>query len=340
MFCPIVNCGGFADKTKNEDGFNICNNGHKFCISCGELWHKNGKCPKIEELDKLFEQFSKRLNLKNCPSCNITTLKREGCNHITCTYCRKEWCWLCGEIFNSTEEHYNNPRKKCFQKMTNGVETITCPKCREASDNFITFEKCGHLICNICFENYIGEQNKLKDKVKCLVDDCNNISYFDNNFYIRFIKNGNNDFLKNKFKKYIFIHELDKYSIKNEIEFRKDNYRDIYLEILIKLYELISDCFYCLNNCPGYEILEIIGIIFAVFFIIVYIIIFPVFFQIIIRKSYYEQKEVFKYYGKYLYIIIFIAEELLSIVYFFLFALAHYIYSIIFWLWILFDSCC
>ena len=42
MFCPIVNCDGFATKNNNEN-YNICTKGHKFCIKCGELWHEEGK---------------------------------------------------------------------------------------------------------------------------------------------------------------------------------------------------------------------------------------------------------------------------------------------------------
>ena len=41
--------------------------GHKFCIKCGELWHKDGKCKEEENVDKLFNKFRKKYNLKNCP---------------------------------------------------------------------------------------------------------------------------------------------------------------------------------------------------------------------------------------------------------------------------------
>ena len=33
MFCPIVNCDGFAKKNNNKE-YNICTMGHKFCIKC------------------------------------------------------------------------------------------------------------------------------------------------------------------------------------------------------------------------------------------------------------------------------------------------------------------
>ena len=340
MFCPIVNCEGYSDKNNNKEGFNICNKGHKFCICCGELWHENGKCPKTEEVDKLFEQYSKRLNLKKCPSCKITTLKREGCNHITCTYCKKEWCWLCGEIFTSTEEHYNNPRKKCYKKMMNEIETIICPICEQFSDSFVTFTKCGHLICNICFENFIIEDNNLKNDLKCFINDCNEISRFDNNFYIQFIKNGNNDYLKKKYKKFIFLNEFAYNSTKYELKLR--NYEKDYLELFFDFFEIIANFvqFIIPTRCPGYCVLEIIGIIFSYTFVFVYILVVPFFLHIGIRKTYYSTFESFKSYNKLIYIIIIIAEELFSLIYFFFLAFAHYIYTIALLIYFLIDEFC
>ena len=60
MFCPIANCEGFAKKNNNQE-YNICTMGHKFCIKCGELWHEDGKCKDEENVVKLFEDFIKRI---------------------------------------------------------------------------------------------------------------------------------------------------------------------------------------------------------------------------------------------------------------------------------------
>ena len=89
MFCPIVNCDGFAKKNDKRD-YNICNMGHKFCNKCGELWHQNGKCEEEEKVDNLFQEFYKKYKLKNCPYCHIVVIKKGGCNHMKCQYCGKD----------------------------------------------------------------------------------------------------------------------------------------------------------------------------------------------------------------------------------------------------------
>ena len=100
IFCPITDCDGYGKKS--SDSFRcICNHGHTFCYRCGEFWHEDGNCPEDRAVDELFEDFVNKLNMKRCPSCRFYIIKKDGCNHITCTYCKKEWCYICGELLNS-----------------------------------------------------------------------------------------------------------------------------------------------------------------------------------------------------------------------------------------------
>ena len=203
MFCPITDCQGYANKN-NGQKYNICNLGHEFCSKCGESWHKDEKCPEEEKVDKLFQQYIKKLNLKKCPKCQIVTLKKGGCNHITCLYCKKNWCWLCQELFESTDEHYGNINNNCYNRMMdNLIENDVCSHCENIVNSFRRF-KCGHLICNDCFENYLLENNVLEFKqcsikIKCMIEECNEITNFN---WINFLKEINN---KKIIKKYQFL---------------------------------------------------------------------------------------------------------------------------------------
>jgi hypothetical protein len=203
MFCPIVNCDGFAKKNNNKE-YNICTMGHKFCIKCGELWHDDGKCKEEEKIDKLFQEFSKKYDLKNCPYCHIVTNKNGGCNHMKCHYCGKDWCWICQEIFVSTEEHYGNRNSKCFSRMYENHEVRICSKCEnEIVGNFKAF-RCEHIFCNKCFIEYLLKNCTMiiypEKIVNCGISGCNGIKVFYGPTFFQFIKETNNEELIKKYQ--------------------------------------------------------------------------------------------------------------------------------------------
>lgn len=51
-------------------------------------------------------------NTKECPNCHAHIEKNRGCNHMTCSHCKYEFCWICGvKYFNG---HFNR-YSKCKQ---------------------------------------------------------------------------------------------------------------------------------------------------------------------------------------------------------------------------------
>jgi hypothetical protein len=88
-----------------------CLNGHKFCFKC--LKDPHGVSPCKNRLDDSLVEFSKNHFFKKCPKCSIITEKIEGCNHITCSKCSYQWCWLCNGEYNP--EHFNEGKCKGYQ---------------------------------------------------------------------------------------------------------------------------------------------------------------------------------------------------------------------------------
>ena len=333
MFCPIVNCDGFAKKNNNEN-YNICTKGHKFCIKCGESWHEEGKCKEEENVDKLFDEYYQKYDLKNCPYCHIVTFKNGGCNHMECKYCGKHWCWLCQEIFISKEEHYGNENSPCFNMMMNNDnELIICSKCENeigGNDIFRTFE-CDHIICKNCYKEYLLERSAMIlfpiKLLNCIIPGCNGIVLVRYIWFIEFIEGINNERLIKKYRTSIlFLEYLINPFFQREYE--------KYLELLYEFYKLISKIFDCFRK---YDLLycffQIVGYIFGLIFLPIYIIIIPIFIHFAIKDLYYfkllpEIKE--KYKSKLIFVTIVLGEEILSLVFLFPLIAWHYIYLFFF----------
>ena len=331
MFCPIVNCNGFAKKN-NEKENNICNMGHKFCSKCGELWHNNGKCKEAEKVDILFKQFHKKYHLKNCPYCGIETFKKGGCNHMKCQYCNQDWCWLCKEILNSIEGHYGNMNNQCYNRMMENNNLEICSKCEnEINVNSTKTFNCGHIICKYCFIKYLLESNIMilypQKIINCIILGCKGIKLIKGNDFIQFINETNNKKLLKKYQNIILFYEylLCPYFI-NEY----GNYINIYGDFIDFITKKID---FSEINRTVYTILEIIGCIFGLLFFLIYLIIFPIFPLYAIKKLFYckflpEIEE--KFNNKVILFSVLLGEEILSLVFIFSLIIIHYIYTILF----------
>mmetsp|Transcript_32887 Transcript_32887/g.47510 ORF Transcript_32887/g.47510 Transcript_32887/m.47510 type:complete len:1304 (-) Transcript_32887:148-4059(-) len=90
----------------------VCNNGHGFCISCSLQSHSPCTCSQMQQWLQQVNEETKSVgsetsgddlanalwvaaNTKRCPRCNTPIEKDEGCNHMSCRKCRKEFCWIC-----------------------------------------------------------------------------------------------------------------------------------------------------------------------------------------------------------------------------------------------------
>ena len=115
QLCPFPDCESYAKKEDNK--FVKCiHNGHKFCFNCLKDWHNNEEC-KIDT-DKSFEKWKDSYKVKRCPNCKYFIEKSEGCNHMTCSNCKYEFCWFCMQKYEIGHYDLNG---KCI-----GLQTCDC----------------------------------------------------------------------------------------------------------------------------------------------------------------------------------------------------------------------
>jgi hypothetical protein len=66
-------------------------------------------------------------NTKPCPSCNTRIEKDGGCNHMSCTKCNFQFCWICGHEW----ETHNGEGYDCNTRV-NFDTKYNLEKCPEA----------------------------------------------------------------------------------------------------------------------------------------------------------------------------------------------------------------
>lgn len=98
-WCPAPNCGRFVEK-KTRNPHVVCECGFHMCFGCGEAWHSGESCAKNYE--RLYSKWASHKKIQRCPHCKIRIEKNEGCNHMTCSFCHYQWCWICGGRYSSS----------------------------------------------------------------------------------------------------------------------------------------------------------------------------------------------------------------------------------------------
>lgn len=119
-WCPQPDCTGsdIGNINKQHLTCNICK--FEFCYYCQEAWHNGSKCK--QESDKEMDIWAKHYGIKICPNCRRKVEKLKGCDHMTCTKCRYEWCWLCGEKYSGF--HYESCEVRLLMKKNPKIQTV------------------------------------------------------------------------------------------------------------------------------------------------------------------------------------------------------------------------
>ena len=119
--CPETDCESYLEKDPLQK-YVKCQKGHEYCFECLRKPHGTTSCD--EYMEKEFMTWKNNKRVKKCPRCKIYTEKNEGCNHMTCTSCKYQWCWLCEGAY--TYGHYDNGKCRGFQfTKADNVEEAT-----------------------------------------------------------------------------------------------------------------------------------------------------------------------------------------------------------------------
>mmetsp|Transcript_18362 Transcript_18362/g.45081 ORF Transcript_18362/g.45081 Transcript_18362/m.45081 type:complete len:493 (-) Transcript_18362:247-1725(-) len=87
-----------------------CFCGESFCFRCSEEAHDPVTCKQISVWNAKCAKESETAqwiisNTKKCPKCLVRIEKNQGCNHMTCQFCKHEFCWVC---MGAWSEHGNH----------------------------------------------------------------------------------------------------------------------------------------------------------------------------------------------------------------------------------------
>lgn len=109
-WCPYADCKCIVhllDASNLEEytrlhcsKFVTCKSNHSFCFGCGFEMHAPADCNVANAWVKKAKKESENLNwvlahTKECPKCSVNIEKNGGCNHMVCSSCKYEFCWIC-----------------------------------------------------------------------------------------------------------------------------------------------------------------------------------------------------------------------------------------------------
>jgi ariadne-1 len=116
--CPGPDCKVVVHLPSGEGNVTCTKCSSPFCFQCGNAPHSPAHCREFREWNRLFGDSKLWIfvNTKPCPGCNAPMEKNGGCNHMTCSQCSFEFCWLC---LSSLDRHLGAHQCNRFDPFEN-----------------------------------------------------------------------------------------------------------------------------------------------------------------------------------------------------------------------------
>jgi len=141
IICQKPNCKKTIKISRTKE-FTICQCGTKICNKCQNYCHKDKTC--LQAINEELGEFSKNNEIRLCTNCKVIVTKIEGCQHITCSVCKSDWCWDCGEQY--LPGHPENCRKTFIPTKKTVCQRLKENFCAVVTDKFIIFVTIAVLI--------------------------------------------------------------------------------------------------------------------------------------------------------------------------------------------------
>jgi ariadne-2 len=111
-WCPGKDCQMiFHVKEVLPKGIECANCKTRTCFQCGEEYHSPTDCESFKSWLIKCQDDSETANYiasntKDCPKCSTAIEKNGGCNHMHCTKCNQDFCWMCMQDWAKHNSEY------------------------------------------------------------------------------------------------------------------------------------------------------------------------------------------------------------------------------------------
>jgi len=112
QYCPTADCDQVYEVSDDAKIYTCSTCLTSICTKCGAINHEGLTCDQYKSAkigDEAFEEWKKN-GANDCPKCESTIQKSEGCNHIECKACGAHICWVCLRVFSMGSETYGHMR--------------------------------------------------------------------------------------------------------------------------------------------------------------------------------------------------------------------------------------